>query len=142
MRHFCKVCKYQTDVKANFTKHLSSQKHKLKEENSHLNEIDDSEEINDTKSIKSQPKVTLKTTQSQPIGNPESTSPFCCKYCQQQFKFKQSMYRHIKYSCTKNKTEDLVELVRLLNLQLEKENNETKIEIKNLIEKFSKKIIL
>jgi hypothetical protein len=124
MRHFCKVCKYQTDVKANFTKHLSSQKHKLKEENLQLNEIDVSEEINDTKSIKSQPKNTFKTTESQPMGNPESTSPFCCKYCQQQFKFKQSMYRHIKYSCTKNKTEDLVELVRLLNLQLEQQKND------------------
>jgi hypothetical protein len=128
--HFCKVCKYQTDVKANFTKHLSSQKHKLKEENLQLNEIDVSEEINDTKSIKSQPKNTFKTTESQPKGNPESTSPFCCKYCQQQFKFKQSMYRHIKYSCTKNKTEDLVELVRLLNLQLEQQKNdfETKLQ--------------
>jgi len=124
MRNFCKVCKYQTDVKANFTKHLSSQKHKLKEENLQLNEIDETEEINDTKSIKSQPKVTFESTESQPKGNPESTSPFCCKYCQQQFKFKQSMYRHIKYSCTKNKTEDLVELVRLLNLQLEQQKTE------------------
>ena len=138
MRHFCKVCKYQTDVKANFTKHLSSQKHKLKEENLQLNEID---EINDTKSIKSQPKVTFESTESQPKGNPESTSPFCCKYCQQQFKFKQSMYRHIKYSCTKNKTEDLVELVRLLNLQLDKVNDETKRQIEYLIENFQNKII-
>jgi hypothetical protein len=34
------------------------------------------------------------------------------------------MYRHIKYSCTKNKTEDLTELVRLLNLQLEQQKTD------------------
>ena len=34
------------------------------------------------------------------------------------------MYRHIKYSCTKNQDEDLKELVRLLNLQLESERKE------------------
>jgi hypothetical protein len=42
---------------------------------------------------------------------------FICKYCDQEFAFKQSMYRHIKYSCTKNNDEDLKELVRLLNVQ-------------------------
>jgi hypothetical protein len=34
------------------------------------------------------------------------------------------MYRHIKYSCTKNQDEDLKELVRLLNLQLDTERKE------------------
>ena len=37
------------------------------------------------------------------------------------------MYRHIKYSCTKNKTEDLTELVRLLNLQLEQQRIDFRI---------------
>ena len=35
------------------------------------------------------------------------------------------MYRHIKYSCKKNKDEDLKELVRLLNLQLERQRSES-----------------
>ena len=43
------------------------------------------------------------------------TDPFVCKYCDKGFSFKQSMYRHIKYTCTKNNDEDLKELVRLLN---------------------------
>jgi hypothetical protein len=43
------------------------------------------------------------------------------------------MYRHIKYTCTKNKDEDLKELVRLMNIQMEQQKNEllnqsTKIE--------------
>jgi len=34
------------------------------------------------------------------------------------------MYRHIKYTCTKNKDEDLKELVRLMNIQIEQQKNE------------------
>ena len=42
-------------------------------------------------------------------------TPYVCKYCEKVFKFRQSMYRHIKYTCKKNNDEDLKELVRLLN---------------------------
>ena len=45
--------------------------------------------------------------------------PFTCKYCSQKYKYKQSLSKHVKYSCTKNKDEDLKELVRLLNDKLE-----------------------
>ena len=44
---------------------------------------------------------------------------FICKYCEKEFKFKQSMYHHIKYTCKKNNDEDLKELVRLLNKERE-----------------------
>ena len=40
------------------------------------------------------------------------------------FSFRQSMNRHIKYSCTQNKDEDLKELVRLMNAQLETQRQE------------------
>lgn len=54
---------------------------------------------------------------------------FVCKYCDKEFKFKQSMYHHIKYTCKKNKDEDLKELVRLLNQEREeKKDLEKKIE--------------
>ena len=49
----------------------------------------------------------------------ELAQVFVCKYCDKEFSFKQSMYRHIKYTCTKNKDEDLKELVRLLNKERE-----------------------
>lgn len=45
--------------------------------------------------------------------------PIVCKYCDKEFKFKQSMYHHIKYTCKKNTDEDLKELVRLLNKERE-----------------------
>ena len=43
---------------------------------------------------------------------------FICKYCDQKYKYKQSLSKHIKYSCTKNKDEDVKELVRLMNIQM------------------------
>jgi len=49
---------------------------------------------------------------------------FQCKYCDQCYKHKSSLSKHIKYSCMKNKTEDLTELVRLLNLQMEQQKSE------------------
>ena len=39
-------------------------------------------------------------------------------------KHKNSMYHHIKYTCKKNKDEDLQELVRLMNLQLQQKDKE------------------
>ena len=105
----CKCCNFSTLLKSNYSNHLKTNKH----------------------ISKSHPKVNIESTQSQPIVIPESTSLFACKYCEQKFKFKQSMYRHIKYSCTKNKTEDLTELVRLLNLQLEQQKTEFQYQIQS-----------
>jgi hypothetical protein len=68
--------------------------------------------------MKSQPKVNQKSTFSQPkvnISEEDNAKRFQCHYCHKDFKFKQSMYKHIKYSCKKNKDEDLKELARLLN---------------------------
>jgi hypothetical protein len=42
------------------------------------------------------------------------------------------MYRHIKYSCTKNKDEDLKELVRLLNLRIETQDRQIESQNKNI----------
>ena len=64
-----------------------------------------------------------------PLEQESKSDQFECKYCCQKYKHKQSVTKHIKYSCTKNKDEDLKELVRLLNCQLEqqkKDNEQTK----------------
>ena len=55
-----------------------------------------------------------------------------CKYCEKEYKHKSSLSKHIKYSCLKNKDEDLVELVRLMNLQLESERKEREEERKEV----------
>jgi hypothetical protein len=59
-----------------------------------------------------------------------------CKYCDQCYRHKSSLSKHIKYSCTKNKDEDLKELVRLMNIQMEQQ----KQELTNKIETQSKQI--
>jgi hypothetical protein len=84
------------------------------------------------KTTQSKHIVNIKTTQSKHIAQNEKSIIYPCKYCEREFKFKQSMYRHIKYSCTKNKTEDLTELVRLLNLQLEQQKNQLEHKDKQL----------
>ena len=54
----------------------------------------------------------------------EHITEYFCKYCRKQFMHSQSMYRHIKYSCSKNKDEDLKELIRLMNCQTQEKNKE------------------
>jgi hypothetical protein len=88
----CIICKISTKQKANYLRHLTTNKH----------------------------KQMVESTKSQPQNEHE----FTCEYCEQKFTFKQSMYRHIKYRCTKNKDEDLKELVRLMNLQLQQKDKE------------------
>ena len=69
-------------------------------------------------------------------GLNELNEIFSCKYCGQNYKHKQSVTKHIKYSCIKNKTEDLTELVRLMNSQLQTQTKQIeklmgKLEINN-----------
>jgi len=91
--HYCQCCKYTTTVKSNFKKHLNSMKHK------------NNTKIHKNRQI-SQQKSTIFDTFHK------------CKYCEKEFTTKQSMYRHIKYTCKNNNDEDFKELARLLNEQL------------------------
>jgi hypothetical protein len=94
MNHFtCIYCNYETDIKSNYTKHLKTVKHIKKQE-------------------------LFKKNSRKTYGNSGITHEFSCKYCGKPFKHMQSMYHHIKYTCKKNKDEDLKELVRLMNLQI------------------------
>ena len=101
----CECCQFRTHIKTHYVNHLQTRKHqKYKKVNQ--------------KSTFSQPKVNLESTFSQPKVNifcENKITPFQCHYCHKYFKFKQSMYKHIKYSCKQNKDEDLKELARLLN---------------------------
>jgi len=107
-KYYCFVCDYDAKQKSNYTKHINTKKHKTRISESH----------------QKSPKVNQKSTFSQPLVNQKSTffstpptpiKKFQCKYCDKCFKFKQSMYKHIKYVCKKNKDEDFQELARLLN---------------------------
>ena len=127
--YHCDLCNFSTPLKSNYTSHLSTKKHIS---------ISNLKTIN----IPKQPKVNPESTQSQQLVNPKSTQiatkvahDFTCKYCEQKFKFKQSMYRHIKYTCTQNKDEDLKELVRLMNIQIEQQKQELQTQKQEFIKK-------
>jgi seryl-tRNA synthetase len=85
-------------------------------------------------------KLVSKTQNSKTQGhNPESTVQsieYSCE-CGQTYKHKQSLTKHIKYSCkNKNSIETLVEMIQLLNVQLneqQKQLNEQKLQIDNII---------
>ena len=124
MEFTCECCIYNTTFKSNYTKHLSSTKHILRSSKK-VNPIVAPVVCDKSKVSTSQPKDIPDTPKNTP--EPPEVTPatgIFCKYCNQSFHFKQSMYRHIKYSCKKNKDEDLKELVRLLNLRLETERKE------------------
>jgi uncharacterized Zn-finger protein len=101
-KYYCYDCDYEAKIKGNYDRHLKTKKHREK--------------------VKSHPKTTPKsplshpkTTPKSPFLDEENNNGYPCKYCNQSFKYKQGMYRHIKYTCKKNKDEDFKELARLLN---------------------------
>jgi hypothetical protein len=105
MAHHCELCNYTTVKRFNFDKHLTSIKH--------IRFVEIVANVQQTPQI--QPEVIPHTTEVAEVA-PE----FKCKYCDQKFRFKQSMYRHIKYSC-RNKDNDLKEMVRLLKIEMKKQ---------------------
>ena len=118
MTYDCECCKFSTKLKSNYLRHLKTKKHFNK--------------------INSHPKVTKKSPFSHPkvtIFSEVINENLICKYCNKQFKYKQGMYRHIKYSCKKNNDEGMKELARLMNEI--KEQNKSK---DNQIEQMQKQI--
>jgi hypothetical protein len=117
MEFRCDFCQYATGFKSNFSKHVLSQKHiTLSDRSTHLSSVKKSK--NEYKNVV---EVSQKLGEiSRPLAE-ISQKVLECKYCEQQFKHSSSLSKHIKYRCMKNKDEDLKELVRLMNLQLEAE---------------------
>jgi len=107
--HNCGYCNFKTTQTANYERHLQTKKHT---------------QLIATLSI-SQPPIKERTIIRKP-------TEFSCKYCGQVYRHKSSIYKHIKYNCTQNKDEDLKELVRLLNLQLDQKEKEMELQRKQI----------
>jgi len=129
----CIICNYSNKLKSNYNRHNLSNKH-IKNTTAQLKPIESTVDlIPNNEAAQSQPFCNLSqpfcnllqpfAAQMQPLVSPPDTIE--CKYCDKHFSHRQSLAKHIKYSCKKNKDEDLKELVRLLNLQLEQHKAET-----------------
>jgi hypothetical protein len=103
-----------TDRKSNYDKHNNSQKHILK--------------TNATKLADVRPP---EAEVSQPIQT--VTSPHKCKYCEQCYRHKSSLSKHIKYTCIKNKN-DITEVVRVFNKRLEQQEIKLEAQAKQIEE--------
>lgn len=83
--YHCKCCDYETHIKTHYTKHMKTKKH-----------------LNCIQNVST-------------IENSSKGKGYHCKYCNKTYKYSQGLSKHIKYTCKKNKDEDLKELARLLN---------------------------
>lgn len=118
----CDLCDYHTIYKSNYMKHLKTNKHQKM--------------LRNEKDFRSKRQIMA-------LSNMTEDETLICKYCMCKFRHKSSLSKHIKYTCTKNEDEDLKELVRLLNLQLEqqrKQNESQMDEYRNHIESQQRQI--
>lgn len=119
-KYYCKCCNYDAKVKGNYIKHLKTTKHQ---------KIQNIQCQNDG----------VPNTEKSVSNNPSFNA---CKYCQKKFTTKQAMYRHIKYTCSQNSDESIIELCRLLNekdKRLMDQGNQIKA-LYDKIEKLSNKL--
>lgn len=109
VEYICECCQFSTKLKANYTRHISSIKHKT---------------ACNTKTTSINNKIIVPSHCDLDLS--VSSDKYKCKYCDKIFEYRQSLSKHIKYHCKKNKDEDLKEFVRLLNKKVEllESNNE------------------
>ena len=116
-KYTCECCNFYTDNKTKYERHLNTKKHKSMY----------------PKCIQMYPNVSKKrsnVSKMYPSKNITSEKRYECKYCNKSYKYSQGLSKHIKYTCKKNKDEDLQELVKLMNEQL-KEQKEVMKEIQD-----------
>lgn len=107
----CKECQVYTSLRSNYERHLLTTKH--------------------SKSIEISQKL-AKISQKLAEIKPKLAAALSCKYCGKQYKHASSVSKHIKYSCVKNKDEDMKELVRLMNLQIEQKDKQIETQSKQI----------
>lgn len=125
--YYCKSCAYKTKRKSSYDKHVASKRH--------LDVISQEQFGTDLAQMgtilaQNGPQKAQFGTQNAPKTKPINPDAIC-KYCNTCFTTIKSMNRHIKYTCKKNEDEDLKELIRLLNEQNEKKDEQISTLLKN-----------
>jgi len=142
VKYKCLRCGYETELKTGLKRHLR-RKFKCSADLNNIsvesvynhyypNEIKDGKKMQ-KKSNQNEPFVSQnkpKVSHQEPKTESEGDSEFECEFCGKNFAHRQSLHRHVKKRCKKNRelTEynDLKELVGLLNNQLKQQKEELK----------------
>lgn len=103
----CKYCKFITNRKSKYDRHLQTKKHEINRSNIALFS-------NDIAFFSSNIAFSEKRSTTKKV--------YECRYCKKILKHQSSLSRHIKYTCKDNKDEDLQELARLFNEKEKKMN--------------------
>ena len=130
--YYCECCEFRSSLKSNFERHLKTKKHL--ERNKKEQKGNKKEQNGYKKEQFLYPKKNKK--------NINMIKVVVCQYCDKEFSTVKSKNRHIKYTCKKNKDEDMKELVRLLNeqnLMKEKDMKEMQTQMAN-IERLNEKL--
>ena len=107
-KYDCECCKFSSYLKSNYLRHLKTKKH--------LEKIQCIQNVS-----KMYPNVTYSYPKCNQKHEKDIMSRYECSYCGKSYKYSQGLSKHIKYSCKKNKDEDMKELARLMN-ELKEEN--------------------
>jgi len=105
----CETCRYLTDRKFNYEKHLNSGKHLLKERivaRPTIVNIQVNVPVN-------QPAAIVNV----PVNRPDVViASYKCKFCEKCYHHKSSLSKHVNHTCTKNKVK---KEINILNERLE-----------------------
>ena len=134
VNYSCPRCGYKTNHFVTYKRHLSRKKlceNILSDdtlENEYL-KYNITEKIKNLNLLSSQQKVNKKSTlsnSSQQKVNKKSTllEDYICEYCEKEFNFKQSYYRHLKTCKIKKEKSELNNVVELLNKQLDDQHKQ------------------
>ena len=150
----CKICKYTTDVKCNYIKHLNTKKHKKRNEQLLENMV-----TNEKKS-QNEPKranTPIEMSQNEPkrakilkfVTEPEKVNKtkslkddnsFYCRYCNKKFSTKANMRRHELHRCKVNKEQNLINELKVENSIMTEEHKEEKTNLYKHIEALLEKV--
>ena len=136
----CITCKYSTNIKSHYTRHLESKKHKFNVEFKGVINEKNLENLkkytNDTQMIHNPKKRYTKNTQIYTNDTQKDTNEckeHFCEFCGKYFKSRPSMLRHIRKHCKIKKELDMEEEKKDLIIQEQKE------QINKLIDKVGNK---
>jgi hypothetical protein len=132
MVYDCVICKFTSNLKGNYKRHLITTKH-IKNINKHgVENIDIQKEPYN--SLQNPPK--LEGIPSKTLQNPpKNIEIFTCNYCSKMFSRKDNMVRHMEERCKKNNNVNYKDLFYKAKEEFENEKNELKKHIELLLTK-------